>query len=88
MLGFVISTIIFSLVAYFLNRYLDTQGISSTGSRKIIVLTTATLISIGAGWAVDKIDGDAELHQKDSSIADVMNSGDPVKMAKLLTGVN
>lgn len=52
------------------------------------MLTAATLISIGAGWAVDKIDGDAELHQKDSSIADVMNSGDPVKMAKLLTGVN
>ena len=88
MLGFVISTIIFSLAAYFLNRYLDAQGISSTGSRKIIVLTAATLISIGAGWAVDKIDGDAELHQKDSSIADVINGGDPVKMAKLLTGVH
>ena len=88
MLGFLISTIIFSLAAYFLNRYLDAQGISSTASRKIIVLTAATLISIGAGWAVDKIYGDTELHQKDSSIAGVMNSGDPVKFAKLLTGIH
>ena len=88
MLGFVISTIIFSFAAYFLNRYLDAQDIPSNGSRKIIVLTAATLISICAGWAVDKVDGDAEVHQKDSFIADVTNIGEPLKFAKLLTGIH
>lgn len=88
MLNFLISTIAFSVAVYALNRFFDNQAISSTRSRTMIVMVAATLISIGAGWAVDVIDGDAELHKNDPSIAEVVKSGDPVKIAKVLAGFN
>ncbi|MGB7816853.1 MAG: hypothetical protein WBL28_10945 [Methylotenera sp.] len=76
------------MAAYVLNRYFDAQELGSTRSRTIAVMTIATLISIGAGWAVDKLDGDAELHKNDPSIIEVVKSGDPMKIAKLLVGFN
>ena len=88
MLNFIISTIAFSIVAYALNRYFDSKELESTRSRTMTVMITATLISIGAGWAVDKLDGDAELHKNDPSIMEIAQSGDPVKIAKLLAGFN
>lgn len=89
MLGFLISTMVFSLAAYAMNRYFDAKKIdSTTRSRKITVMAIATFISFGAGWAVDKADGDAELHQKDVSITDVIHSGDPIQIAKMLAGIN
>ncbi len=54
----------------------------------MIVMVAATFISIGAGWAVDQLDGDAELHKNDPSLTEVVQSGDPVKIAKLLAGFN
>ena len=49
-------------------------------------MAIATIVSLGAGWAVDKLDGDAELHKNDPSMMEVLQSGDPVKIAKLLVG--
>lgn len=86
MLGFIISTIAFSMAVYALNRYFDAQELDSIRSRKVLVMTVATCISIGAGWLVDKLDGDAELPQK--SMSDVIQGGDPVQMAKMLAGIN
>lgn len=88
MLNFVVSTIAFSLAMYALNRYFDGQGLDSTRARKIIVMVAAMLFSIGASWAVDKVDGDAELHKNDPSITDVVKSGDPAQIAKMLAGFN
>lgn len=88
MLNFLISTIAFSVAVYALNRFINNQAIASTRSRTMIVMAAATLISIGAGWAVDVIDGDAELHKNDPSIAEVVKSGDPVKIARILAGLN
>lgn len=88
MLNFLISTTTFSLAVFALNRYFDAQELGSTRSRTMIVMTAATLISIGAGWAVDKLDGEAELHKNDPSITEVVKSGDPVQIAKLLAGFN
>lgn len=88
MLNFLISTIAFTVAVYALNRLFDTQTIASTHSRTMIVMIAATLISIGAGWYVDVIDGDAELHKNDPLIAEVLKSGDPVKIAKILAGFN
>lgn len=88
MLGFLISTIAFSLAAYVLNRYLDARGLDSISSRKVIVMTVATLISIGTGWAVDKLDGDSELHQQNITITDAIQNGDPIQIAKILAGIN
>ena len=86
MLGFLISTIAFSLAAYGLNRYFDARELDSSRSRKVIVMTVATFISIGAGWFVDKVDGDAALPQK--SITEVIQGGDPVQIAKMLAGID
>lgn len=88
MLNFIITTAVFSFAVFGLNRYFDAQSINGTRSRTMIVMVAATLISIGAGWAVDQIDGDAELHKNDPSMTDVVQSGDPVKIAKLLAGFN
>jgi hypothetical protein len=88
MLNFLISTIAFSLAAFALNRYFDAQEFSSTRARTITVMIAATFISIGAGWAVDQLDGEAELHKNDPSMLEVVKSGDPVMIAKLLAGFN
>lgn len=88
MLGFLISTIGFSATAYALNRYFDAQTLGNTQSRKVLVMVVATIISIGIGWLVDRLDGDAALPRKNVSIADVIQSGDPLLIAKMLAGVN
>jgi hypothetical protein len=88
MLGLVISTIAFSVAAYALNRYFDAGENDSTRSRKVLVMTAATLISIGAGWVTDQLDGDAVAARKNGSIIDIVQSGDPVQIAKVLIGIN
>lgn len=88
MLNFVISTIAFSIAVYALNRYFDAQAANSARSRTMIVMVAATLISIGAGWAIDQLDDEAELHKNDPSMMEVVQGGDPIKIAKLLTGFN
>jgi hypothetical protein len=87
MLNFVISTAAFSFAVYGLNRYFDAQSINGTRSRTIFVMVAATLISIGSGWTVDHLDGEAELHKNAPSMAEVVQSGDPMKIAKLLAGI-
>ena len=87
MLNFLISTIAFSLAIYVLNRIFNTHS-TSPRSITLTVMIVATLFSIGASWAVDKLDGDAELHKNDPSMMEVIKSGDPVKIAKLLIGFN
>ena len=86
MLGFVISTIALFMATYALNRYFDTQGFNGTFSRKTIVMAAATFISIGSGWIVDKVDGDAEAPHV--SLTDAIQDGDPLQIAKLLAGIN
>lgn len=88
MVSFIISTAAFFFAAYALNRYFDGQELDSTAPRKFLVMTVATLFSIGAGWLVDKVDGDDALPQNNVSIIDTVQSGDPLKIAKLLAGIN
>lgn len=87
MLNFLISTITFSLVAFLLNRLLKTHQ-NSPRSITLTVLAVATFVSLGAGWAVDQLDGDAELHKNDPTMMEVVKNGDPVKIAKMLFGFN
>ena len=87
MLNFFVSTIAFSLAIYVLNRIFNTHS-ASPRSITLTVMVVATLFSIGIGWAVDKLDGDAELHNNDPSMIEIIKSGDPVKIAKLLIGFN
>jgi hypothetical protein len=88
MLNFFISSIAFSLSAYVLNRYLQTKNIISTQSRSLVVMLLATIISIGVGWTTDQLDGEAELHKNDPTFTEIVKSGDPVKLVKLLIGLN
>ena len=88
MLGFVISTIAFSVVAYAINRYLKAQSIDQTNSHKMLVMVTATVISIGTAWLVDELDGDAKLPEKNISLMEVIKSGDPMQIAMKLIGIN
>lgn len=87
MLNFVISTSVFSFAIYGFNRYFNTQTTNGTRSRTLLIMVGATLISMGAGWVVDQLDGDAELHKNDPSMVEVVQSGDPIKIAKLLAGI-
>ena len=88
MLNFLISTITFSAAVYGMNLYSNAQNFTASRSRTIIVMLIATLLSISAGWATDQLDGEAELHKNDPSIMQVVQSGDPIQIAKLLAGFN
>ncbi|MBA3696363.1 MAG: hypothetical protein H0W85_06310 [Methylotenera sp.] len=88
MLNFIISTIAFFVAIFILNRYLNNLDIENSRFRKIIVFVAATLISLGVGWAVDEIDGDAKLHENEPSFSEVVKEGDPSQIAKLLAGIH
>lgn len=53
MLNLTISTLVFFIAAWFLNRYLDEQGIPKGITRGVVVLVLASLMSWVVGWAVD-----------------------------------
>ena len=53
MLNLTICTLVFFIAAWFLNNYLDEQGIPKGMTRGLMVLVLASLMSWGVGWAVD-----------------------------------
>ena len=55
MSNLVISTIVFFIVAWFANRYLNEQGIPKGMTRSVMVFFVASMVSWGAGDAVDWI---------------------------------
>lgn len=59
MLGLMLSTVAFFVAVFFLNRYLDEQGIEPGLTRKILVGTLATVVALGVNWAAGKLGGDA-----------------------------
>lgn len=56
-LNLIISTIAFFAAAWYVNRYLDEQGIGRGMTRGVLVFTLASMVSWGAGVAVDRIQG-------------------------------
>jgi hypothetical protein len=87
MLGFIISSAMFYFVVSFLNRFWDSEKLA-TPSGKLQVMIVATVFSIGTGWLVDKIDGDSESAQSKMSFEEIIQTGDPLKIAKLIVGIN
>jgi len=61
MSNLIVSTIVFFIAAWIANRYLDGQGIPKGMTRGVLVFLLASLVSWGAGDAVDwaqvKIEG-------------------------------
>ena len=76
MLNLAISTIVFFAAAWFLNSYLDEQGIPKGLTRGVMVLVLASLMSWVAGWAVDwtqtRVEGPQASNQAPSSVAQLM----------------
>jgi high-affinity Fe2+/Pb2+ permease len=60
MLNLTISTIVFFIAAWFLNNYLDAQGIPKGLTRGLMVIVLASLMSWGIGWTVDWAQNKAE----------------------------
>lgn len=86
MLGFIISTLAFSVAVYFLNRHHKIHPTEQPPSLKTRILLIATVASIAVGWVVDELDGDAD--KPHLSLAQVIQSGDPVLIAKAMIGFN
>ena len=53
-----ISTLVFFVAMSYLRRYLDEQGIPAGATRGILMFTLASVLSWGAGAAVDWLDGE------------------------------
>ncbi len=49
----VVSTLVFFIAAWYINRNLDEQGIPTGITRSILVFTLASIASWGSGVAVD-----------------------------------
>lgn len=78
----VISTIVFFVVAWYVRRFLDEQGALDGTKRGILVFAIASLVSFGAGeavdWSQEKIEG-KKLTAK--------NSGDLPQLMKVINQI-
>jgi hypothetical protein len=76
MLNLTISTIVFFIAAWFLNSYLDEQGIPKGLTRVVLVLVLASLMSWVAGWTADwaqmKVEGPQASVQTPSGLTQLM----------------
>jgi len=74
----IISTIVFFVAAWFLNRYLDAHGIPKGMTRGMMVLVLASLMSWGVGWAVDwaqiKIEGRQAAMQPAGGLSQILKA--------------
>jgi hypothetical protein len=84
MLSLTISTIVFFIAAWFINRYLDEQGIPKGMTRSITVMVLASLMSWGSGWAIDwaqgKVEGPQNTAQTSEGLSQILkaaNQGQP-----------
>lgn len=78
MLNLFISTIVFFVAAWYLNRYLDQQEIAKGMTRGVLVFTLAALVSWGAGalagWAQVKIEGPQAAAQTSGDLSQLLKA--------------
>jgi hypothetical protein len=78
MWNLIISTIVFFIAAWYAHRYLDEQGIPKGMTRKILVFSIASLVSWGAGEAVDwvqeKIEGPQAKTQTSGDLSQLLKA--------------
>lgn len=79
-LNLVISTIVFFLAAWYINRYLDGQGIVKGMTRGVLVFSLASLVSWGAGEIVDlaqkKVEDQQPASQTSKDMSKLLNAVD------------
>jgi hypothetical protein len=73
----IISTLVFFIAAWYINRYLNEQGIPKGMTRGILVFMLASLAAWGAGAAADWAQGTLEEPQPEAQTTD-----DLVKLLK------
>ncbi|RFC33306.1 MAG: hypothetical protein DID92_2727744769 [Candidatus Nitrotoga sp. SPKER] len=72
----IISTIVFFIVAWYVRRFLDEQGAIDGTKRGILVFAVASLVSLGAGeavdWSQEKIEGKKLTAQNSGDLSHLM----------------
>lgn len=83
MLNLIISTIVFFIAAWYINRYLDEQGIPKGMTRGVLVFTLAALMSWGSGalvdWAQVKIEGPQAAAQTSEDLSRMLKESGQVR---------
>jgi hypothetical protein len=78
MLNLLISTVLFFIAAWSLNRYLDDQGLPKGMTRGMLVFTLAAMVAWGGGtfadWAQIKIAGPQATLQKSGEITQLLRA--------------
>ena len=79
MLNLIISTIVFFIAAWYVNRFLDEQVMLPKGmTRSVLVFLLASLVSWGAGemtdWAQVKIEGPQAAAQNSVDISSLLKA--------------
>ena len=76
MWNLIISTVVFFIVAWYVRRYLDEQGIPKGMSRGLMVFILASLVSWGVGdvtdWVQEKIQGPKPVVQTSDDMTQLM----------------
>ena len=72
MWNLIISTIMFFIAAWYLNRYLDEQGISKSMTRGVLVFSLASLVSWGAGEMADWTQGPQPTSQNSNDLSQLL----------------
>ena len=76
MWNLIISTIVFFIVAWYINRYLDEQGIPRGMTRGILVFAIGSLLSWGSGevvdWTHEKTDGPQPVAQTSGDLSQLL----------------
>jgi hypothetical protein len=76
-----ISTIVFFVAVWYVRRYLDEQEIPKGMTRGMLVLTLASLVSWGAGkavdWAWEETAGQPPRAQTSAGVPQLLESQDP-----------
>ena len=74
----IISSLVFFAAAWYLHRYLEEQGIPKGMTRKILVFSLASLVSWGAGeavdWAKEKIEGPQPVSQNPGDLSQLLKA--------------
>jgi hypothetical protein len=78
MTSLIISTIVFFIAAWFAKRWLDEQGIPNGMTRSVVVFVLASMVSWGAGDAVDwtqvKIEGPQAAAQNSVNLSQLLKT--------------
>jgi hypothetical protein len=76
MWNMIISTLVFFITAWYINRYLNDQGIPKGMTRGILVLTLSYLTAWGAGqmvdWTQEKIEGPRPVAQTPDGLSQLL----------------